>query len=117
MPRKSNNILFQYAPKCEDCNVCEEIIPSGDLEVIYGDHIHFNCFFGFYDVLCDKRHLLIAAEEYMDEKLKPKTSVSLEDIDFPGGFNLKISDNDVTKIREHLSLVDGRFNTFVYLNK
>uniref|UniRef100_A0AC35GDL2 Uncharacterized protein n=1 Tax=Panagrolaimus sp. PS1159 TaxID=55785 RepID=A0AC35GDL2_9BILA len=106
MPCKPNNILFQYAPKREDCGVCEEIIPSGDLEVVYEDHFHFTCFFGFFDVLSDKRHFLIAAEEYNDEKLMPKTSVSLEDIDFPGGFDLKISDTDLTKIREHLALVD-----------
>uniref|UniRef100_A0A914QYI6 Uncharacterized protein n=1 Tax=Panagrolaimus davidi TaxID=227884 RepID=A0A914QYI6_9BILA len=106
MPRISNNFLFQYASKCEDCNVCEDIIQSGDLEVVSGDHLHFNCFFQSCDVLCEKRYFLIAAEKYNDEKLKPKTSVSLEDIDFPGGFDLRISDTDLIKIREHLALVD-----------
>uniref|UniRef100_A0A914Q770 Uncharacterized protein n=1 Tax=Panagrolaimus davidi TaxID=227884 RepID=A0A914Q770_9BILA len=98
-----NYILFQYAPKREDCDGCQKIIPAGDLEVVYQKFYHFHCFFNVFDVLCDKKITSIATEEYMDENEKPKTFVSLEDIDFIGGFNLRISAADLTKIREHLA--------------
>uniref|UniRef100_A0A914Q8H6 Uncharacterized protein n=1 Tax=Panagrolaimus davidi TaxID=227884 RepID=A0A914Q8H6_9BILA len=100
-----NYILFQNAPKRGDCDGCQEIIPAGHLEVVYQKFYHFDCFFNVFDLdVCDKKIISIATEKYMDENKEPKPFVSLEDFDFIGGFNLRISEADLIKIREHLAL-------------
>uniref|UniRef100_A0A914PBR0 PARP-type domain-containing protein n=1 Tax=Panagrolaimus davidi TaxID=227884 RepID=A0A914PBR0_9BILA len=107
-----NCILFQNAPKRRDCNECQKIIPAGHLEVVYQKFYHFDCFFKKKEIVCNKTIISIATEEYMDENEEPKTFVSLEDIDCIGGFNLRISDADLSKIREHLALAKGLFIFF-----
>uniref|UniRef100_A0A914PR81 Uncharacterized protein n=1 Tax=Panagrolaimus davidi TaxID=227884 RepID=A0A914PR81_9BILA len=115
-----NYILFQNAPKRVDCDRCQEIIPAEHLEVVYQKFYHFNCFFNVYDVLRDKKitkkkffrssmnifgsHM----DEYDEDFEFERPKISLEGIDFIGGFNLRISEADLSKLRKHLVLAKER---------